>query len=87
MRDINNLKGKVVRHFKGNLYLILDEVTHSESGEKLVLYKALYGDFGMYVRPSNMFLSTVDKEKYPEVLQKYRFQEINSDLEKIIREI
>lgn len=75
MRDLSQSKGKIFRHFKGNLYLMIDIVTHSESGEKLVLYKALYGDCGLYVRPLNMFLEEVPKEKENPTGQKYRFQE------------
>ncbi|MBX7291180.1 DUF1653 domain-containing protein [Clostridium chauvoei] len=56
MRDISKAKGKIFRHFKGDLYLLEDFVTHSETQEKLVLYRALYGECGLYVRPYEMFL-------------------------------
>ena len=65
----------IYKHFKGNLYLVLDVVTDSESGRDMVLYKALYDDLKLYVRPMDMFLSEVDHDKYPDIKQQYRFEE------------
>ena len=66
--------GCVYKHFKGNVYLVVGIANHSESGEKMVVYKALYGDFCLYVRPYDMFVEKVDKIKYPGVAQEYRFE-------------
>ena len=55
MRNIEESKGKIFRHFKGDLYLLEDFVIHSETREKMVLYRALYGDCGLFVRPYEMF--------------------------------
>lgn len=68
------LKQGIYRHFKGKEYQFIDIAEHTETREKLVVYKALYGDFRTFVRPIDMFLSEVDREKYPDVTQKYRFQ-------------
>ena len=65
---------KIYRHLNGNLYLVEDIATHSETREKYVVYRALYGSQELYIRPYDMFISEVDHEKYPDVKQKYRFE-------------
>lgn len=71
---------RVYKHFKGDYYLVEDIAYHSETKGKMVIYRHLYGDGSLCVRPLNMFLEEVDHEKYPNVEQKYRFelQEIES---------
>ena len=68
------IKNRVYKHFKGDYYLVIDIVINSETEEEMVLYRALYGDGKMYVKPYSMFKSLVDHEKYPNVKQKYRFE-------------
>lgn len=67
------IKGEIYKHFKGNLYEVLAIAKHTETMEDMVVYKEVEGE-ATYVRPFEMFVSKVDKEKYPEVLQTYRFE-------------
>ncbi len=76
MRDITFEKGKIFRHFKGDHYLVVDFVTHSETQEKMVLYRALYGECSLFVRPYEMFVEEVPKGRENPTGQRYRFERV-----------
>ena len=69
--------GEFYRHFKKGVYQIVAVAEHSETGEAMVVYQALYREFKIYVRPLSMFIDKVDREKYPQATQKYRFERMS----------
>ena len=72
---MNELKIKgIYKHFKGDYYIVEDIAIHSETKDEYVVYRALYGNNNLYIRPKDMFLSEVDHVKYPDVNNKYRFE-------------
>ena len=73
------LIGRVYRHFKGGLYRVEDVATHSETLEEYVVYRKLYGDKSLWIRPKEMFLSPVDREKYPDAMQEFRFEPVDPE--------
>ena len=71
---------QVYKHFKGKFYIVEDIAFDSETEEKMVIYRALYGEGKLWVRPLDEFLSEVDHKKYSDVKQKWRFEEIGAPL-------
>lgn len=74
LRDLRMKPGDTVRHFKGKCYEILHFAKDSETMRDVVVYRALYGERGVWVRPMEMFFSAVDREKYPNAAQAFRFE-------------
>ena len=61
---MQEIKTGLWRHFKGNLYRVHGFALHSETGEEMVIYQALYGQRGIWVRPASMWLEKVEREDY-----------------------
>ena len=73
MREV--VVNRLYRHFKGNLYYVKDVAQHTETGEMMVVYQAMYGEYGTFVRPVDMFLEDIDPKREDNVTgQKYRFE-------------
>ena len=80
--------GNIYKHFKNKYYIVLDIVNDCESNnddeyKKIIIYKALYGEFLTWARPYEMFVSEVDHDKYPEIEQRYRFEEVKIESDKL----
>lgn len=71
-----NIEPGRYRHFKGMEYQVIGVALHSETREKLVVYRALYGEGGLWVRPYEMFAGPVDRKKYPNAGQEWRFEKV-----------
>ena len=80
MREIK--RKHIYRHFKGNYYYVEDVALDSETMKQMVVYRQLYGEYRLFVRDLEMFLSEVDHEKYPQCTYTYRFEEVGDENEK-----
>lgn len=78
--QVNNIKDHIVgykyRHFKGNIYFVMNIAVHSETAEPMIIYRRVNNPDYVWCRPLDMFMSEVDHEKYPDVKQKMRFEKI-----------
>ena len=84
-RDLDFLEGSVVQHFKGNYYYVIAVGKYTETEECMVVYRAMYPPYQIWIRPYDMFVSEVDHKKYPDVRQKYRFEIVdNYDFKSIV---
>lgn len=77
MREVK--PGGVYRHFKGKMYQVVDVALHSETLEEYVVYRQLYGEGKLWLRPLGMFLEPVDKVKYPDCTQEFRFELVDEE--------
>ena len=82
-RNLADYRGKIFRHFKGGLYLLMDLAIQSETRELLVIYKALYGDCAVFARPYAMFNEKVPEGKPNPTGQEYRFEYVELKCQKI----
>lgn len=80
------IKGAKYKHFKGGIYEVIAVGYHSETQEKMVVYKDMETD-KVYIRPYDMFVSDVDKKKYPNVKQKKRFELYKEPIKVKVRKI
>ena len=84
--EVCSWEGKIVKHFKGDLYIILNIAEHTETHEKMVVYKALYGDCKIYVRPMDMFIERCDEQQFNMYGQVFRFVKVEVEsVQKVIK--
>jgi len=76
------IPNRIYKHFKGDYYIVIDFALHSETKEKMVIYRALYGSGTLYARPLSLFAAKVNKDKYPNILQEYVFE--LQDIESVV---